>query len=184
MGMLFQSIPIIVDKYLNSIINMNRNIRILVENFYIDDTEQQNATMKTMQKNSKKYEKCYGERRQFIESILGKATVKKFDNNGTFAPTPLSGCNLVKSDFTKMLGTEDDKVFDKFVKKLTSEYPNKQFRFQDTGVNEKLQTDIVFVTMDGIIDFFYNLQNAARTATRTEISMWKPIISKFRNYLK
>lgn len=56
---------------------------------------------------------------------------------------------------------------------------------RDNGSGQEiLKTDIVFRTIDEVIDFFMAILTCYVKTYKTEEINWKPIVRKFRAYLK
>ena len=163
---------------------MNKYIYALVESYY-DSTEQMNRILKDAKSLAKAEEKARESRINFIKEILGKTTYRKFDNDGLFAPVPLNALNLTKKDFDNLLlDYSGEKTFD-LIKRIQIKYYRNDFSVKDIGNdNILIKTDIVFKTIDNIVDFFYCVLSCFKKTYHTEEINWKPIVKKFRDYLK
>lgn len=161
---------------------MNIYIKQLVES-YFDSTSQMNAVLKDAMALMAKEEKLKEARTEFIQSVLGKTTFKKLENNGLFAPVPLNGIKLTRQDFddlyVELSGEKTDKLFDI----LAKNYGNYDLILRDEP-EMQIKTNLVFKTIDDIINFFYNVLAAYKRVYRNEDINWKPIVRKFRDYLR
>lgn len=160
----------------------NKYIQYIVES-YFDSTEQMNNVLKDANQLMKQTEKMKEVRVQFIQSIIGKTTYRKMDNEGLFAPVPLNGLKLTGKDFDDMYPDFSGEKTEKFVEKIAAKYPNLDFILKDDK-KMQIKTDIVFRTIDEIIDFFYNVLAAFKKTYRSEEINWKPLVKKFREYLR
>ena len=168
----------------------------LINEEYINSTEQMAGNMKASAKQQKKYDKEFESRKEFAISVLGKLTYNKYYNKGIFAPLPLSAIKLSFEDFyqlnpnnknIKMLD-KDDIVKTKTVIKHLNKYSNNEiYRVIDNGFKYMLQTNTVLKTFDDVIDLLANINKAYKTAYRKKDSdndiNWKGISLKFRKYL-
>lgn len=171
---------------------MNKNIKLLVEE-YFNSTDQMNNTINQYNKDLNKLSKKSEERYSFITSVLGKQTYNKYSNKGVFAPLPLSALHLTFNDFyylnnniNKRLKTLDDMYEEKTIKLITSlsnMYPGKDLRLTNTGITRILMTNIVFKTIDDVIDFLINIKKAYKKIYKDDNINWKNITIKFRKYL-
>lgn len=162
---------------------MNKYIYALVES-YTDSTEQLNTLIKNTEALRRAEEKSQEARIEFINKVLGKQTFNKYANKGTFAPVPLSAIKLIKKDFLDLNPSKDLIKTDKMLERITVKYYRNDFTFIDNGYGEYgLKTDIVFKTIDEIIDFFYEILKAYKKVYHTEEIDWNPIVKKFRKYL-
>ena len=161
----------------------NKYIYALVE-AYNDSTDQMNKTLKDAKKFQKAAEEAKEARKKFICEILGVQTYNKMVNNDKFAPISLNALKIDRKDFDNMSPSFDVEKTDKFVEKLQVKYYRNDFALKDDGFgNQILKTDVVFRTMNDIIDFFYALLACYVKTYRTEDIVWKPIVKKFRAYL-
>ena len=161
----------------------------LVEGYYNDSTEQMNSILKSSNKSMKKYQEEYEERKNMICSILGKATYNKFNNNGIFAPVPLSALHLTLEDFAKLQVGFNYSKFPMnnaitLVGYISKNYYRNTFKIIDNGYTNIINTDIVFKTLDEIIDFFMIVEKLFIKVYKTRKMNWTAIVRKFRNYLK
>ena len=68
------------------------------------------------------------------------------------------------------------------IKKL---YARNDFNVVEVGENNKMiQTNIVFKSLNDIIQFFMNIKTAVKKIYKSEDINWTAITMKFRNYLK
>lgn len=164
---------------------MIKQIKYLVED-YFSSTEQMNTVMKNQQKQQKKFDKNNEARQQFIKNILGKITYNKYVNKGVLAPVPLSALHLTYDDFMSLYSVKnnDEVLMDKLITEIKKSYNRNDFKFVSNGVNEILQTNIVFKTFDDIIDFLFILEKSFKKIYKTDTVNWNNIAKKFRNYLK
>ena len=164
---------------------MNKYIHMLVES-YFDSTEQMNQLIKNTKALQRAEEKSKESRKDFIMNVLGPKAYKKYDNNGTFAPVPLSSIKLTKNDFDLMNTSLGENKTEKLIKMIKdSKYPNIGFYLIDNGMgNPYISTRIIFKTMDEVIDFFYTILHCFKKVYKTEEINWKPIVDKFKKYLK
>lgn len=168
---------------INNNMEINKYIYGIVESYY-DSTEQMNKILKDANALQKAEAMAKEKRIEFIISVLGKKTYNKYNNDGTFAPVPLSAIRLIKKDFNKLSPEEDVVKIDKVIERLRLKYYRNEFSFVDNGYGEySLKTDIVFKTIDEVIDFFYNILVAYKKVFKTEIINWKDIVKKFRMYI-
>lgn len=158
---------------------------MIIKEEYSSSTEQMNQILKNAKSLQMIEEKTRLVRIEFIQSVLGKNTYKKFDNSGLFAPVPLVALKLTFKDFAD-LNTDFDIPVEK-VEKMISYLHDKFYRYKDLSYSENhdapIRTDIVFKTIDEIINFFYNLLSAFSKTYKTEEINWKPVVKKFRAYL-
>ena len=170
---------------------MNKNIRLLVEE-YFNSTEQMNNLLKQNQKELNKFNKNNDSRQEFIKAVLGKQTYNKYTNKGTFAPLPLSGLHFIFDDFyylnndlkkSKTLDPVYEKKTEKLISLLNKYYDGKEFKFVYSGVNNILSTNIVFRTIDEVIDFLTNIKKAYKQVYKSENINWTYITKKFRKYI-
>lgn len=162
---------------------MNKYIQQLVEAYY-DSTEQMNRILKDAAALRKAEEKAKENRLEFIMGVLGKQTYNKFANKGLFAPVPLSAMKLLKKDFVALSPTQDLARIDKVIDRVAQKYYRNEFLFMDNGAGEYvLKTDIVFKTLDEVIDFFTIILVEYKKTFRSEEINWAPIVKKFRAYL-
>jgi hypothetical protein len=64
-------------------------------------------------------------------------------------------------------------------------YYRNEFALKDNGYGvQVLKTDVVLRTMDEVIDFFYNVLACYVKTYRSEDVNWKPIVKRFREYMK
>lgn len=177
---------------------MNRDIRLLVEE-YINSTEQMNNSIKSYNKSFNRLNRQYDERFTFICDILGKKTYNKYMNKGVFAPVPLSAINLSFKDFYMLNPnviknqhneSEENELFKltgdnthKLIKLLSNEYSGKELKLINDGYNLVLHTNIVFRTMDEVIDFLLKIKNIYKKLYKSDDINWKFIQTKFRKYL-
>lgn len=192
---------IIAHKHIIEQINNKKSKKIMIESIkllveeYMGSTDQMNASIKNQSKESKKADKNYEVRQQFLISILGKATYNKYVNKGTFAPVPLSALHLKLDDFFTMLPENagikiksieeaDLTNTDKVISELRKIYARNEIKFINCGTAYVLHTNIVFKTLDDIIDFFFNIMKAVKKVTKSDKIVWKYLIKKFRDYLK
>ena len=179
-----------IDK-INNIINgnysMNTYVKQLILEYFDDQNTQLKNLLKDCEKAQKKYDKNSGPRRDFIISILGKNTYKKY-SIGEFAPVPLSAFGLTINDFAKFSKdtkkNPDDERVKKFIQEFRKFYHSNDVNFVNNGVTLALQTNITFKKLDDIIDFFYNIFKAYKKVYKSEDIDWSLLVKKFRNYLK
>jgi len=162
---------------------MNKYIQQLVEAYY-DSTEQMNRILKDAAALRKAEEKAKENRIEFIVGVLGKQTYNKFANKGLFAPVPLSAMKLLKKDFVALSPAQDLAKIDRVLERIAQKYYRNEFSFVDNGMGEyELKTDIVFKTLDEIINFFLTILSEYKKTFRSEEINWSPIVKKFRAYL-
>lgn len=163
----------------------NKYIHALVES-YIDSTEQMNKTLKAAHRLQKMQDEAREARDQFINDVLGKSTYKKYQNDGVFAPVPLNALGLSRRDFEDLnLVLDSEDKTDKLIERLSVKYYRNDFMLRDNGTgHDVLKTDIVFRTIDEVIDFFMTILVCYTKTYKTEEINWKPIVKKFRAYLK
>jgi hypothetical protein len=143
-----------------------------------------NKILKDANMLRKAEEKAKETRLEFIISVLGKKTYNRYFNNGTFAPVPLSAIRLLKKDFISLSPQEDVVRMDKVLERIALEYYRNEFEFLDNGYGEyELKTDIVFKTIDEVIDFFYYILVIYKKVFKTEEINWSKIVRKFRMYI-
>jgi hypothetical protein len=143
-----------------------------------------NKILKDANMLRKAEEKAKETRLEFIISVLGKKTYNRYFNNGTFAPVPLSAIRLLKKDFISLSPQEDVVRMDKVLDRMALEYYRNEFEFLDNGYGEyELKTDIVFKTIDEVIDFFYYILVIYKKVFKTEEINWSKIVKKFRMYI-
>ena len=164
---------------------MNKYIQMLVES-YFDSTEQMNRLIKDTKALQRAEEKSKESRKEFIMNVLGPKAYKKYDNGGTFAPVPLSAIMLTKKDFDMMNPSFDDSKTFKLIDMIrNTKYSNIGFELRDNGMgNPYISTRIIFRTMDEIIDFFYTILHCFKKVYKSEEINWKPIVDKFKKYIK
>jgi len=151
---------------------------------YQDSTYQMNKILKDANMLRKAEEKAKETRLEFIISVLGKQTYNRYFNKGTFAPVPLSAIRLLKKDFISLSPQEDVVRMDKVLDRMALEYYRNEFEFLDNGYGEyELKTDIVFKTIDEVIDFFYYILVIYKKVFKTEEINWSKIVKKFRMYI-
>lgn len=171
---------------------MINSIRLLVED-YFSSTEQYNQLMKSQAKAEKKSSKEYESRQNKLKSILGLITYNKYSNKGTFAPIPVKALNLSFDDFYYLNPNNKKSDYDinqektiKLVNELKKVYYRNDFKLFDTGSKLKLETNLVFKTIDDMIDFFINIEKCYKKVyhENKEISKNDKIVKAFRNYIK
>ena len=175
---------------------MNKNIKLLIED-YFSGTEQMNMSIKNQMKVQKKADKAYEERQQFLISVFGKATYNKYVKQENFAPIPMSALHITFNDLYYLFTVNNIKIkpmdnadgierVKKLVQFLNNVYTRNEFKLLDNGVDYNVYTNLVFKSLDEIIDFFKSLQKGVYKIAKTNKLMinWKPIIKKFRDYLK
>lgn len=152
---------------------------------YYNSTDQMNQILKDAKKLQAAAERNRELRLEFIQSVLGKSTYKKYDKSGLFAPVPLNALKLNFRDFAD-LNPAFDAPAEK-VEKMINYLHNKFYTHKDLYYSENpdtpIRTDIVFDTIDSMINFFYNVLSAYSRTFRTEEINWKPLVKKFRAYL-
>ena len=74
----------------------------------------------------------------------------------------------------------------KLIAFLNKVYVRNEFKLLDNGVDYNVYTNLVFKSLDDIIDFLQTLQKGVLKITKLNNPqiIWKPIIKKFRDYLK
>ena len=164
---------------------MIKAIKYIVED-YFNNTDQMNNVLKTYDKQQKKYNKNFEERKQYLMQILGKITYNKYANNNIFAPIPLSALRFTQSDFIKLRNVKEfnPEKDEKFINEFKKLYPRNEFKFIDNGSVQVLQTNIIFKSLDDIVDFFKNIEKTYKKVYKDEFLNLTGIIKKFRNYLK
>lgn len=164
---------------------MIKEIKLLVED-YFNSTEQMNTVLKNQQKLQKKIDKNFDSRQQFIKSILGKITYNKYVNNGIFAPIPLSALHLTYTDFLSLysIKNNNEELMNKFLSEIKKSYTRNDFKMVNNGITDVLQTNIVFKTLDDIIDFLMLIEKTFKKIYKIDKINWNQIAKKFRNYLK
>lgn len=175
---------------------MNKNIKLLVED-YFSGTEQMNMSIKNQAKAQRKADKAYEGRQQFLITVLGKATYNKYARKENFAPIPMSALHIKFTDLYYLFMENNVKMrpmdnadgierVKKLIAFLNKVYSRNEFKLLDNGVDYNVHTNLVFKSLDDIIDFFQVLQKGVLKITKVnnpQIS-WKTIIKKFRDYLK
>lgn len=156
---------------------------------YIDSTEQMNMQLKNLEKQQKKDDKAYPAKKELLISILGRNTYNKYANKNTFAPIPLSAFHLTTNDFLKIYNSKTRKYDMELTLQLIDEikklYPRNDFNVVQVSENNKMiQTNIVFKSLNDIIQFFMNIKTAVKKIYKSEDINWTAITMKFRNYLK
>ena len=175
---------------------MNKNIKLLVED-YFSGTEQMNMSIKNQAKAQRKADKAYEERQQFLISVLGKATYNKYARKENFAPIPMSALHITFTDLYYLFMENNVKMrpmdnadgierVKKLIAFLNKVYVRNEFKLLDNGVDYNVYTNLVFKSLDDIIDFLQTLQKGVLKITKLNNPqiIWKPIIKKFRDYLK
>ncbi|MBO6271209.1 hypothetical protein J6O48_00355 [bacterium] len=71
----------------------------------------------------------------------------------------------------------------KLILSLSNMYPGKDLKIINTGVNKILTTNIVFKTIDDVIDFLINIKKIYKKIYKNDNINWKNITLKFRKYL-
>lgn len=152
---------------------------------YSNSTEQMNKILKDAKKLQALIDKNREVRVEFLQNVLGKTTYKKYDKAGLFAPVPLNAIKLNFRDFAD-LNPEFNTPAEK-TERLIQYLREKYYRYKDLYYSENadtpIRTDIVFDTIDSMIDFFYNVLSAYCKVFRSEDINWKPFVKKFRSYL-
>lgn len=162
----------------------NKYIYALVES-YVDSTQQMNKILKDAKKYELAAEETRDSRKQFITEILGKAMYNRMENEDKFAPIPLNALKFERKDFENISTDINVDKTDKFIEKMSVKYIRNEFALKDNGYRvQVLKTDVVFRTMEEIINFFYNVLACYVKTYRNEDINWKPIVKKFRAYLK
>lgn len=165
---------------------MNKLVQKLILEYFDSYNSELNDLLKKCDKEQRKYDKDATKRAEFIISILGKNTYRKY-STGEFAPVPLSAMRLTYVDFTRFskdTGDLDDPRLSKFLGFIKSAYSTYDFNFIPNGVELTLQTNIVFRKLDEVIDFFMILFKAYKKAYKSEDIRWNFLVKKFRNYLQ
>jgi hypothetical protein len=107
------------------------------------------------------------------------------ENEDKFAPIPLNALKFERKDFENISTDINVDKTDKFIEKMSVKYIRNEFALKDNGYGvQVLKTDVVFRTMEEIINFFYNVLACYVKTYRNEDINWKPIVKKFRAYLK
>ena len=170
---------------------MSHIVKLLVEE-YLSSSQQYEETMKNVNASQKKYDKEKEIRNQFIISLLGKPMYNKLvkhSSMGTFAPIMLSAIKLNAEDFQKVfaLNKKDNPMenVQAVAECMRKAYARNDFRFYDDGT---LLTDIVFSSMDNIIDFFNSIIRCFMKVSKVPVKQMntfnvKPVIMKFKQYL-
>ena len=164
---------------------MIKEIKLIVED-YFNNTDQMNNVLKSYDKQQKKYNKEFDQRKQYLMKILGKITYNKYANNNIFAPIPLSALHLTYKDFTTIRSVKEynpEKV-EKFIQEFKKLYSNNEFKFINNGNIDVLQTNIIFKSLDDITNFFINFEKTYKKVYKDDFIQLTNIIKKFRNYLK
>ena len=162
----------------------NRYIYALVES-YNDSTQQMNSILKDAKKYQKAAEEAKETRKEFICSVLSKAMYNRMENDDKFAPIPLNALKIERKDFDNICTDIDTEKTDKLIERLSVKYYRNEFALKDNGYGvQVLKTDVVLRTMDEVIDFFYNILACYVKTYRSEDVNWKPIVKRFREYLK
>lgn len=157
---------------------------------YYTPTEQMNNALTTANKEQQRYNKEYTNRQEFLKNIMGKSLYKKCCNNGalnTFAPIPFSALKCNCEDFCKLESVNnlinDKDCLNKLYSYIAISYPKNTFKVYDNI----LRTDLVFNTLDSIIDFFYILLKGINKSYKVKLTEndinWRPICKKFNEYL-
>lgn len=162
----------------------NRYIYALVES-YNDSTQQMNSILKDAKRYQKAAEEAKEARKEFICSVLSKAMYNRMENDDKFAPIPLNALKIERKDFDNICTDIDTEKTDKLIERLSVKYYRNEFALKDNGYGvQVLKTDVVLRTMDEVIDFFYNILACYVKTYRSEDVNWKPIVKKFREYMK
>ena len=167
---------------------MTKKLSALFEEYY-SNTDQLNMLLKNYEKQQKKADKKQPEKQALLISILGKYTYNKYVNNGIFAPIPLSALHLTVNDFLKIYNSKTKKYDIELTKLLIEEinklYPRNDFNIIEISQNTyNIQTNIIFRSLDDIIQFFLNIIKAVKKIYKSDDINWTMITKKFRNYLK
>lgn len=165
---------------------MNKFKRLFED--YINNTEQMNMQLKNYEKQQKKDDKAYPQKKELLISILGRNTYNKY-TNGIFAPIPLSALHLTVNDFLKIYNSKTKKYDIELTLLLIQEikklYSRNDFNVVEIGQNQQIiQTNIVFKSLNDIIQFFLNIKTAVKKIYKSEDINWEALTKKFRNYLK
>lgn len=156
---------------------------------YINSTDQLNMQLKDYEKQQKKDDKAYEERKALLISILGRNTYNKYANRGTFAPIPLSAFHLTVNDFLKIYNSKTRKYDMDLTLQLIDQikllYSRNDFNVVEVSENNKIiQTNIIFKSLNDIIQFFLNIKTAVKKIYKSDDINWTALTMKFRNYLK
>lgn len=156
---------------------------------YYTPTEQMNNALNTAMKAKAKYDKENQSRHDFLSSVMGKSLYKKCINNGalnTFAPIPFSALKYTADDFLKLQTSnklENNLGLSKLYQYIETAYPKNMFRVYDN----EIRCDIVFNSVDAVIDFFQILLNGINKSYKVKLTAqdinWKPICKKINEYL-
>ena len=99
---------------------------------------------------------------------------------------PLNAIKLTFQDFID-LTTSFDVPNDKVVKMINylhvKYYKYSEFAYDVEYTDSPIRTNIVFKTIDDIINFFYYVLRSFNRVFHTEEINWKPFVKKFRSYL-
>jgi len=72
----------------------------------------------------------------------------------------------------------------KFLSEIKKSYIRNDFKMVNNGITDILQTNIVFKTLDDIIDFLMLIEKSFKKIYKIDVINWNQIAKKFRNYLK
>ena len=72
----------------------------------------------------------------------------------------------------------------KFLSEIKKSYTRNDFKMVNNGITDVLQTNIVFKTLDDIIDFLMLIEKTFKKIYKIDKINWNQIAKKFRNYLK
>lgn len=157
---------------------------------YYTPSEQMNNVLNNAKKIQAKYDKANVGRHEFLMNAMGKSLYKKCMNNGaldTFAPIPFSALGFTAEDFIKFQTVNnfvDPIGLSKLYQYIEIAYPKNMFKVYDNG---DIRCDIVFKTIDDIIDFFEIILKCTNKANKTKMQVqdlnWRPICKKFNIYL-
>lgn len=158
--------------------------------YYIDSNIQMKKEMRRANSAIKKANEASPARKQFLIDVLGKMTYNKFENKGVFSPIYLRDIKLTLQDFaalnTRYKGTDIDlEDAERLIDKLSlKEYSRNTFTILYDGYEDKLKTDVVFHTIDDLIDFFENIYKYFTVIYKKKEINWNKLSKKFREYLR
>lgn len=173
---------------------MNKNIKKLLET-YFNSYDQMTNLLKNNDKDIKKNEKEYLKNKDFVVNVLGKQTFNKF-NKELFAPIPMSALHITFEDlyYTFINNIAKNHIIEdaagvertfKLLDELKKYYTRNELKFVDNGYSYNFNTNIIFKTFNDIVNFLVIVQKAVKKVSKRDDNIsWKPLVKKFRNYVK
>ena len=175
--------------YIKYLIEAYNNKNLPDDLYYKDSTYQMKKTLSKYNSEKNKYDKNYQSNIELIQTILGKNTYRKIENNGVFAPLYLTSIKLNLEDFASLDNTYKKGDSLESAEKLIglmkkNEYYRNSLSAIDDGYNMKIKTDIVFKDLDELIFFFITIYKYFQQVYKKKDINWNSIVKKIRNYLK